>query len=182
MPCYWCFLKCCTVWRPNFIFGAMSCLVVSRPGSHLSRFVFDMAPPKIESFISRIVATKSPRATRKPRRRGTQPTREHMTWCALPRHAADMTQPSQLSRLRCTHQGGLEPKSQLEHRRREAPLECVDAVDAAHGTDAACVEAKQSREYCLSEEPALSAIEQDREDLARIDCTLGLRRHCGLLE
>ena len=41
----------------------MTCLSGPQISSHLSRFVFDMNPPKIESFVEKIVATNSPRAT-----------------------------------------------------------------------------------------------------------------------
>ena len=40
----------------------MTCLSGSQISSHLSRFIFDMAPPKIEPFVEKIVATNIPRA------------------------------------------------------------------------------------------------------------------------
>jgi hypothetical protein len=39
---------------------------MSRRASHLSRFIFDMTPPKIEPFIEKIIATNIPRANRHP--------------------------------------------------------------------------------------------------------------------
>ena len=45
----------------------MTCLSGSQISSHLSRFISDKSPPKIESFVERIVATKSPKASRRPR-------------------------------------------------------------------------------------------------------------------
>lgn len=49
-------------WCGNFCLGSMSCHVMSPQASHLSRFIFDMTPPKIEPFIEKIVATNGPRA------------------------------------------------------------------------------------------------------------------------
>ena len=45
----------------------MTCLSGAQISSHLSRFISDKSPPKIESFVERIVATKRPWATRRPR-------------------------------------------------------------------------------------------------------------------
>ena len=41
----------------------MTCLSGPQMSSHLSRFVFDMTPPEIESFVEKIVATNLPRAS-----------------------------------------------------------------------------------------------------------------------
>ena len=41
----------------------MTCLSGPQISSHLSRFVFDMTPPEIESFVAKIVATNVPRAS-----------------------------------------------------------------------------------------------------------------------
>ena len=38
----------------------MTCLSGAQISSHLSRFISDKSPPKIESFVERIVATKRP--------------------------------------------------------------------------------------------------------------------------
>ena len=47
----------------------MTCLSGPQISSHLSRFISDKSPPKIESFVERIVATKRPWASRRQCRR-----------------------------------------------------------------------------------------------------------------
>ena len=44
----------------------MSYRIVSRPERHLSRFIFDMAPPENQAFIEKIIATNSDRANARP--------------------------------------------------------------------------------------------------------------------
>ena len=48
---------------PIFSSGSTLCHPISRRPSYLSRFIFDMTPPKIESFVEKIVATNPPRAS-----------------------------------------------------------------------------------------------------------------------
>ena len=47
--------------RPFFI-EPMSYRIVSRPERHLSRFIFDIAPPENQAFIEKIIATNLDRA------------------------------------------------------------------------------------------------------------------------
>ena len=49
----------------------MTCLSGAQISSHLSRFISDKSPPKIESFVERIVATKRPWA--RPHRSSPMP-------------------------------------------------------------------------------------------------------------
>ena len=65
----------------------MTCLSGAQISSHLSRFISDKSPPKIESFVERIVATKRPWATRRPRD-GYEPPVVRLV-IVDPDHAAD---------------------------------------------------------------------------------------------